>query len=99
MPIYVTELNRHIVCQLLDMSVFCDCRIFRLLSHLFTYFSKMHISHIFLHKLAFSKAILTLFVFLLSVSIRFCYLDHLIANIMAPSMCRDPCGTRCSSWF
>ena len=37
--------------------------------------------------------------FLLPISIRFCYLDHLVANRMAPSMCPDPCGTRWGSWF
>ena len=31
-------------------------------------------------------------VFLLPISIRFRYLDHLVANRMAPSMCLDPCG-------
>ena len=51
------------------------------------------------HKLAFSTAILILFVFLLPISIMFRYLDHLIANRMAPSMCPDPCGTRWGSWF
>jgi len=49
--------------------------------------------------LAFSTAILILFVFLLPISIRFRYLDHLIANRIAPSMCLDPCGTRWDSWF
>jgi len=51
------------------------------------------------HKLAFSTAILILFVFLLPISIMFRYLDHLIANRLAPSMCPDPCGTRWGSWF
>ena len=36
---------------------------------------------------------------LLVISIRFRYLDHLVANRMAPSMCLDPCGTRWGSWF
>ena len=27
------------------------------------------------------------------------YLDHLVANRMAPCMCLDPCGTRSGSWF
>jgi len=54
-----------------------------------------HFSHIsakcayrvfFLHKLAFSMAILILVVFLLPISIGFRYLDHLIVNRMAPSM-------------
>jgi len=38
-------------------------------------------------------------VFLLPISIRFRYLDRLIANRMAPSMCPDPCGTRWGGWF
>ena len=70
----------------------CYCRIF-------AYFGKVRISHIFLHKLAFSTAVLILFVILLPISIRFRYLDHLIANRMAPSMCPNPCGTRWRSWF
>jgi len=51
------------------------------------------------HKLAFSTTILVLFVFLLPISIRFRYVDHLVANRMAPSMCPDPCGTRWGSRF
>jgi len=60
----------------------------------------------FPHKLASSTAILILSVFLLPIS--FLYLDHLVANRMAPSMCPDsgpvclcgtPYGTRWSSWF
>ena len=35
----------------------------------------------------------------MGISIRFRYLDHLVVNKMAPSMCPDPCGTRWSSWF
>jgi len=46
---------------------------------------------------AFSTAILIFFVFLLPISNRFRYLDHLVANRMAPSMCPDPCGTRWGS--
>ena len=55
-----------------------------------------HMSHIFFpHKLAFSTAILILFMFLLPISIRFRYLDHPFANRMAPSVCPpDPSGTR-----
>ena len=61
----------------------------------FAYFSKVRISHIFFpHKLAFSTAVLILFLFLLPISIRFRYLDHLVANRMALSMCPDPCGMR-----
>ena len=55
----------------------CDCRIF-------AYFSKVCMSHIFPHKLAFSMAILILLEFLLPISIRFFYLDHLVA--MCPSI-------------
>jgi len=36
---------------------------------------------------------------IICVSIRFRYLDHLVANRMAPSMCPDSRGTRWSSWF
>ena len=60
----------------------------------FVYFRKVRISHIFPHKLAFATAILVLFVFLLPIAIRFCYLEHLVANRMAPSMCLNPCRTR-----
>jgi len=52
----------------------------------------------FPHKLAFSTAILILFVFLLPISIRFRYLDHVVANRTAPSMCPDPHGTRWGSF-
>ena len=65
----------------------------------FAYFSKVHTSHIFPHKLAFLREFLTLFAFLLPISIRFHYLDHLVTNRMAPSTCPDPCGTRWGSWF
>jgi len=67
----------------------------------FAYFSKQSIciSHILPHKLAFSTAILILFVFVLPISIRFRYLDHLVANRMAPSTCPDLWGTRRGSWF
>ena len=68
----------------------CNCRILRLLPHFYIFFP---------HKLAFSTAILILFVFLLPISVRFRYLDHLLANRMAPSMCPDRCGTRWGSWF
>ena len=69
------------------------------ISAIFAYFSKVCISYIFQDKLAFSTAILILFVFLLLISITFCYRDHPVANRMAPSMCPDPCGTRWGSWF
>jgi len=49
----------------------------------------VRISHIFPHKLAFSTAIFKiLFVFLLPISVRFRYLDQLLANRMAPSCVR-----------
>ena len=38
--------------------------------------------------------ILILFAFLLPLSIRICYLNHLVANRMGPSMCPNPCGTK-----
>ena len=64
------------------------------------YFGKSaRIAYFFPRKLAFSTAVLTFFVFLLPISIRFCYLKHLVANRMAPFMCLDPCGTRWGSWF
>jgi len=67
-----------------------------------------HFSHIsakcayrifFPHKLAFLTAILIFYMSLLPISSRFRYLDHLVANRMAPSMCPDPCGTRRRSRF
>jgi len=67
-----------------------------------------HFSHIsakcayrtfFPHKLSFLVAILIFFVFILPNSIRFRYLDHLVANRMAQSTCPDPCGTRWGSSF
>ena len=63
-----------------------------LIAAFFTRSSKMTcIIHIFPHKLAFSTSILILFVFLLPVSIRFRYLNHLATDRMAPSMCPVPC--------
>jgi len=44
-------------------------------------------------------AILILIVFLLPISIRFRYLDHLVAHKMAPSRCLDPYGMSWGSWF
>jgi len=70
----------------------CNCCIFRIFQQ------GLHIA-CFSHKLAFMTAILILFVFLLPISIRFRYRDHLVANRMAPSMCPDPSGTRRGSWF
>jgi len=80
-------------CHCLGMWVLCVYVVaaYYAYCHIFTYF--------FPHKLAFSTAILILFVFLLPISVRFRYLDHLLANRMAPSMCPDRCGTRWGSWF
>ena len=76
-----------------------DCRIFRILTH-FAHISAKYAYRIFFpRELSFSMAILVLFGFLLPISIRFRYLDDLVANRMAPSMCPDPSGTRWSSWF
>ena len=77
----------------------CSSRIFHRLPHLSHISANAHIAYFFPHKLPFSTAILTLFVFLLPISIRFLYLDHLVAKRMAPSMCPDPCGTSWGSWF
>jgi len=67
-----------------------------LIATFFAYSSKVHISHIFPHKLAFSTAILIFFVFPLGlpIVIRFRYIDHLVANRMAPSMCPDHVATK-----
>ena len=59
---------------------FAHCRIFQQCAYRIS----------FPHKLASSTAILILFVILLPISNRFRYLDHLVANSMAPSMCPDP---------
>jgi len=70
---YATKSPRHV-----SFMQMCDCCIFRLLSHF---------PNIFPHKLAFLTSMLILFVFvlpLLPIYIRFCYLDHLVANSMAP---------------
>ena len=45
-------------------------------------------------KSTFSTAILTFLVFPSPISIRFRYLDHLVANRMAPSVCLHSRGTR-----
>ena len=79
----------------LSISVLRECAI----AAYFAYFSRVPISHIFPHKLASSTGILIFLLFLLPISIRFRYLDHLVANRMAPSMCPDPCGMRWGSWF
>ena len=53
------------------------------------YFSKVRISHVFPHKLAFSTTILTSFVFLLPISVMFRYLDHLV--FWLPTEWHHPC--------
>ena len=78
-----------------------DCRILRILPH-FSHISATCPYLLFSpHKLAFSTTILISFAFLLSISIiRFRYLDHMVANRMAPSMCLDPCAwNEMGSWF
>jgi len=76
-----------------------DCHMFCILPH-FSHISAKSAYCMFFHiNWHFLTAILILFVFLLPISIRFRYLDHLVANRMAPSMCVDPCGTRWGSWF
>ena len=45
------------------------------------------------------RAVKRVCVFLLHVSIRFHYLDHLVANRMTPSISPDPRATRWGSWF
>ena len=77
----------------------CDCHTFRLLLHFLHISTKCTYPIFFSHTLAFSTAILILFVFLLPISIRFRYLDHLVDNRMAPSTCPDPCGKIWGSWF
>ena len=68
-----------------------------LLPHFRILYKSVHIAY-FPLKLAFLTVILVLFVFLLPISIRFRYLDHLVANRMAPSVCPDPCGTGVQSF-
>jgi len=77
----------------------CDCCVFRILPYFSHISAKCAYRLFFPHELAFSTAVLIFLVFLLTISIRFRHLDHLIANRMAPSMCLDPCGTRCGIWF
>jgi len=77
----------------------CDCHRFHLLPRFSHISARCAYCTFFPQKLAFSMAILILFVSLAPISIRFCYLDHLVANRMAPSMCPDPCGTKWGSWF
>jgi len=81
------------LCSELSMSVLCenicDCHIS----------VKCAYCIFFSTEIGISTAVLIFFVFLLPISIRFRYLEHLAANRMALSMCLDPCGTRWSSWF
>jgi len=81
-----------VLCECAIAAYFAYCRIF------LTFQQSVHI-HIFPLKFAFLTAFLILFVFLLLISIRFRYLDHLIANRMAHSVCQDPCGTTWGSCF
>ena len=73
-----------------------DCSIFRTLPHFFRTFQQSFCAYriFFPHKLALSTALLTLIVFLLPIFIRFRYLNRMVANRKAPSMCPEPCGTR-----
>jgi len=91
---YTALISRHV-----SFMRICSCRIFCLLPYFFAYFSKVCRSHILPHKLAFSTAILILFVFLFPISIKFRHLDHLVANRMASSVCPDPSGMRWGSWL
>jgi len=88
-----TKLAMSVLREYAIAAYFAYCRIFRIFQR------SAHIAYFPPHKLAFSTAILVLFVFILPISIRFRYLDHLVANRMAPSTCPDPCGTRWGSWF
>ena len=92
--IHLSFLVRHI-----SFMRICNCRIFRLLLHFSHISAKWAYRIFFPHKLAFLTANLIFFVFQLYISTTFRYLSHLVANRMAPSMCLDPCGTRCSGWF
>jgi len=79
----------------------CDCHMFHLLSHFFAYISKVRICHIFRYKLAFSTAVLILFLLPISITFRF-----ITSTIWLPTewphpfvRSPDPCGTRWGSWF
>ena len=63
-----------------------DCRILRLLPH---FQQSAHIAYFFCINWHFDD-ILILSVFLLPISIRFRYLERLVANRVAPSTCPDP---------
>ena len=90
----VRVLTRHV-----SFMRICNCHIFRILPH-FSHISGKCVRRIFFpHKLVFSMAILILIVFLLPISIRFRYLDHLVANRMASFRCLDPCEMSWGSCF
>jgi len=67
------------IMYMLGMSVLC-----KYATAAFSHISAKYACHIFPHKLAFSMAVLILLKFLLPISIRFFYLDHLVA--MCPSI-------------
>ena len=90
-PFFIFSQHPHIHMRLMAFYVgffvrICYCCIFCILPHISA-------------NCTFLTAVLISFVFLLPISIRFRYLDHLVVNRMAPSMCPDPCGTRWGSWF
>jgi len=68
------------LCKFAIAAYFAYCRIF----------SKVRISHIFFRINWHFDDILILSVFLLPISIRFRYLERLVANRVAPSTCPDP---------
>jgi len=77
------------ICCCLGMSILCEYAIAAYFAYcpIFLHISANWTYHIFFpHKLAFLTAILILFVFLLPISITFCYLHHLVANRMAPTL-------------
>ena len=73
--------------------------IFHILSVFRIFHQSAHIAYFPPHKLALSTAILIFTMFLLPISITFHYLDHLVANRMAPSMCPATYGRRPGSLF
>jgi len=73
--------------------------IFHILSVFRIFHQSAHIAYFPPHKLAFSTAILIFTMFLLPISITFHYLNHLVANRMAPSMCPATYGRRPGSLF
>ena len=98
-----TKVSTNIMQTMLQLgtSVLCKYAIATYLAYrrvFFAYFSKVCTSHNFPHILALMTAIIILLVFLLPISSRFRYINHLVANRMALSMCPYPCGTRWGSW-